>query len=282
MLAAIHIRQTHTDAGPRLCAAIATDDDIVLLTRDGHSDTDRTLLGLDAFDALYAKAQTSSARVHISDGPLRRTLKNVAESFPAVQFVDTAFGPFGVLLARASDAIGAHVAELLAADAARHEADIEALPPLVVATDASKAKNRRGTGLGCVSATGVHHMRMACDARSILERELLAIHMAVCRFSDPKLHILTDSRLALACLDGTYEGRPHIVEIVERIRNRTKGRAVEFSWVRGHNGHALNEVADRLAVTARRCHEANVSPEVASTIARNIVASLEDTLPETA
>lgn len=282
MLAAIHIRQTRTDAGPQICAAIATDDDVVLLTRDGDTETDRALLGLDAFDALYATARTSRARVHISDGTLRRTLKSVAESFPAVQFVDTAFGPFGVLLARASDTIGAHVAALLAADEARHEAEVEARPPLVVATDASKAKNRRGTGLGYVSDTGVHHMRMACDARSILEGELLAIHMAVCRFSTPKLHILTDSRLALACLEGTYEGRPEIVDVVERIRNRTKGRAVEFSWVRGHSGHPLNEVADRLAVAARRCHEANVSPEVASAIAGNIVASLRNTLPETA
>ncbi|AHD23769.1 hypothetical protein Y013_13275 [Rhodococcus pyridinivorans SB3094] len=44
----------------------------------------------------------------------------------------------------------------------------------------------------------------------------------------------------------------------------------------------LNEVADRLAVAARRCHDANVSPEVASTIANNIVASLKNPLPETA
>lgn len=282
MLAAIHIRQTHTDAGPQICAAIATDDNVVLLTRDGDSETDRLLLGLDAFDSLYAEAQSSHARVHISDGALRRTLKNVAESFPAVQFVDTAFGPFGALLARASDTIGAHVAALLAADEARREAELEARPPLVVATDASKAKNRRGTGLGCVSDTGVYQMRMACDARSILEGELLAIHMAVCRFSNPKLHILTDSRLALACLEGTYEGRPEIVEVVERIRKRIKGRAVEFSWVRGHSGHPLNEVADRLAVAARRCHDANVSPEVTSEIASNIVASLKNSLPETA
>ncbi|SUE15761.1 ribonuclease H [Rhodococcus gordoniae] len=282
MLAAIHIRQTHSDAGPQICAAIATDEDVALLTRDGDSETDRLLLGLDAFDALYAKAQASPARVHISDGMLRRTLKNVAESFPAVQFVDTAFGPFGVLLTRASATIGAHVAALLAADEARREAELEARPPLVVATDASKARNRRGTGLGCVSNAGVHHMRMACDARSILEGELLAIDMAVARFLHPKLHILTDSRLALACIEGTYEGRPEIADVVERIRNRIKGRTVEFSWVRGHSGHPLNEVADRLAVAARRCHDANVSPEVASTIANNIVASMKNPLPETA
>ena len=282
MLAAIHIRQTRSDAGPQICAAIATDDDVTLLTRDGDSDVDRALLGLDAFGALYEKAQVCPARVHISDAALRRTLKDVAESFPAVEFVDTAFGPFGTLLARASDAIGTHVAELLAADEARREAEIESRPPLVVATDASKARNRRGTGLGCVSNTGVHHMRMAPDARSILEGELLAIDMAIARFMHRKLHILTDSRLALACLEGTYEGRPEIVEVVERIRNRMKGRTVEFSWVRGHSGHPLNEVADRLAVAARRCHDASVSPEVTAAIAGNIVESLKSEMPETA
>ena len=282
MLAAIHIRQVRTDLGPLTCAALATDDGVRLFTRDGDTDADRSLVGLDAFAALYEQVRHASARLHLSDAGLRRNLKSVAASFPAVEFVDTAFGPFGVLLRHASDTIGEHVAGLLAADEQRREVARAALPPLLVATDASKARKLRGAGLGCISETGSHRMRMALDARSILEGELLAIEMGIDRFRDRDLRILTDSRLALAALDGRYHGRPGVTAVVDRIDDAVRGRDVQFSWVRGHNGHPLNEAAHRLAVAARRCHEANVSPDVAAAIANDIATSLHEEHPHSA
>ena len=33
---------------------------------------------------------------------------------------------------------------------------------------------------------------------------------------------------------------------------------ISYEWVRGHNGHPLNELADRLAVLARRNREMGV------------------------
>lgn len=282
MLAAIHIRQIHTGPNTMTCAVLATDTGVTLFTREGKDDADRYQAGLDAFAALYEQVRDTSARLHLSDADLRRTLKSVSDSFPAVEFIDTPFGRLGTLLQQASDAIGAHVTALLTEEEARREAAHAALPPLVVATDASKARNLHGTGLGCISETGARRMHMVPEARSILEGELLAIEMATTKFSDRDLHILTDSRLAIACLEGTYQGRPGISAVVDRIHRSIKGRAVQFSWVRGHDGHPLNEAAHRLAVAARRCYDANASHAVAEEIARNIVASLDESRSATA
>ncbi|MFI6398761.1 ribonuclease HI [Rhodococcus coprophilus] len=276
MLAAIHTCQIHAGPKPMTCAALATDTDSALFLREGHDQTDRSLAGLEAFAALYEQAKCSPVRLHISDAGLRSTLEAVSDSFPAVDFVDTPFGPLGPLLRRASDTIGAHVVALAAEEEARRDTERAQLPPLAVATDASKARRFRGTGLGCVSEKGVHRMLMAPDARSILEGELLAIEMATTKFPDRDLHILTDSRLAIACLAGTYKGRPAVSGVVDRIHRSIQGRSVRFDWVRGHDGHPLNEAAHRLAVAARRCYDAKVSPAVAAEIARNIVASLDE------
>ncbi|HEX2971834.1 MAG TPA: RNase H family protein, partial [Tepidisphaeraceae bacterium] len=50
--------------------------------------------------------------------------------------------------------------------------------------------------------------------------------------------------------------------IVDRIVQLGKHYNFSFSWVKGHNNDALNEVADRLAVGARRCKEMALPAEV--------------------
>jgi len=274
MLAAIHIRQTRTGNGPLTCAALVTGDDVSLFIREGYEEADRSLVGLDAFEALHCRAD-GPVRVHISDGPLRRIFKDVSGSFPEVEFVDIPFGPFGALLQRAVNAIDAHIAGVIAEEEAETQALRASRPPLLVATDASKGRKRRSTGLGCVSETGGRQMRVDLEARSVLEGELLAIEMAVKHFSGRNLHILTDSHLAVAALEGTYQGKAAVMEVVARIHEATKDRSVKVSWVRGHSGHPLNEAAHRLAMAARRFHEAEVPQDVAATIVDNILASLE-------
>ena len=74
MLAAIHIRQVRTDLGPLTCAALATDDGVRLFTREGNTETDRNMVGLDAFAFLYEQIRHDSARLHLSDAGLRRNL----------------------------------------------------------------------------------------------------------------------------------------------------------------------------------------------------------------
>ncbi|WP_186301174.1 RNase H family protein [Rhodococcus sp. WB9] len=108
---------------------------------------------------------------------------------------------------------------------------------------------------------------------------MLAIALAITGFPDRKLHILTDSQRAIACLEME---RPELITrcdgevlaIVEDIRHRLRGREVRISWVKGHSGHPLNEIADRLAVSVRRSHEADVPESTQRAIADNIVESL--------
>lgn len=124
---------------------------------------------------LPPRSPGSSRKRHRSSPP---DLMSVSESFLEVEFADTVFGPFSDLLRGAADAIGAHVAALLAENEARRAAERATRPPLVVATDASKGRNRRGTGLGFIAESGEHRIRVDTEASSILGGELLAIEMA--------------------------------------------------------------------------------------------------------
>jgi ribonuclease HI len=41
-------------------------------------------------------------------------------------------------------------------------------------------------------------------------------------------------------------------DLIEEVDARARELAVRFSWVRGHDGHAVNEVVDALAQSAAR------------------------------
>lgn len=81
------------------------------------------------------------------------------------------------------------------------------------------------------------------------------------------LSVLTDSKPALALLDRVrknvirnYDDMIAVRE-AQRILGLARGANVSFAWVRGHNGHSLNELADRLAVLARRNAESGTPDE---------------------
>lgn len=65
MLAAIHIRQTTTTAGPLSCAALATGTGIALFVRPEHSAEARFAVGLDAFAELCARTADKIGRAHV-------------------------------------------------------------------------------------------------------------------------------------------------------------------------------------------------------------------------
>ncbi|MBT2548958.1 hypothetical protein [Arthrobacter sp. ISL-65] len=58
-----------------------------------------------------------------------------------------------------------------------------------------------------------------------------------------------------------------------RILGSARGVDISYEWVRGRNGHPLNELADRLAVLARRSREMGVD---GVTKARMIASIRED------
>lgn len=100
-----------------------------------------------------------------------------------------------------------------------------------------------------------------CGGTTNNRMELEAVIDALDTLDGP-LHIICDSRYVIDCAtswirgwkrrgwrkaDGTpVKNR----ELLEQIDTLLDGRDVTFEWTRGHDGHALNEAADRRARAA--------------------------------
>ncbi|EME19570.1 ribonuclease HI [Rhodococcus triatomae] len=280
-LAVILSRQT-TRLGLSFAGVAVTDGNSLhtqVLVRAGADSDSRQAVVLDAFETVYRQAMTASEPVtlHVNDAEVRARLRVAGDSFPAVHIVDTARGRVPALLQVAGTAISTHLAELTPRRGRAATPQTEA----TVATDASKCTGRPGVGVACVRSDGAHRQKVLPDVRSVLHGELLAIELAVASFANRPLHVLSDSKGALACLGGDHPNLGDVATTVERIRQLARGRAVRYSWVRGHDGHPLNETAHRLAVAARRGHEADIPSETRNALADNIVANLVAASPGT-
>ncbi|MGG5753530.1 ribonuclease HI [Zafaria sp. Z1313] len=148
---------------------------------------------------------------------------------------------------------------------------------VIVSTDAS-AGTRGWTGQGWAIDFGHGILprlgHQACRGRDVLEAELRAILFALkeavahvpcpsnesCAFT-----VRSDSQLAVRMLQhpGWAPERATLrsLAIVDAIFHQMKGLPLRVEWVKGHNGDAGNELADRMAVMARRSAEAGLTPE---------------------
>lgn len=85
--------------------------------------------------------------------------------------------------------------------------------------------------------------------------------------ADEPLHLLADSKYAIQCVTEwtagwkargwrKADGKPVLNrEIIEAIDQAMRGRKVTFEWVRGHNGHPMNEAVDDLARGAAEAYQ---------------------------
>lgn len=87
--------------------------------------------------------------------------------------------------------------------------------------------------------------------------ELFAILRGVSRAMEmgiANLHIYSDSELSVQLLKGEKQTKKeHLLYLVQRIQKslaKKPSMKVEFSWVKAHNGHQWNEMADHLANSA--------------------------------
>jgi len=165
---------------------------------------------------------------------------------------------------------------------------------LVLACDSSRGRGKTVNGCGYVlayanGADPILGAYTAVSARGgIRAGELAAIrrglqstlgHHPVLREGVGDLKVLTDSKAALEVLDrvstGTLQPFDDADSVAEckRILGSARGVNISYEWVRGHNGHPLNEMADRLAVMARRNREMGVDDV---TNARMIAAVRQD------
>ncbi len=148
---------------------------------------------------------------------------------------------------------------------------------IVVATDASRGRNRPGgPSWAWVSDDGFGDAACTTKVSSINAAELLAIARAVeATPADTHVHVISDSKAAVALVRNLGKGHsPETLAATFSIKERVAVEAalsairtlvlaghLTIEWVRGHNGHRLNEAADRLALMARRLNDAGLGGE---------------------
>lgn len=159
--------------------------------------------------------------------------------------------------------------------------------PLTVATDASVGHVRGAplAGTAWVSAAGDYEIGV-CTTRVPLVGELAAIHRAVtCPHLTGPLTVLSDCRPAVHALGTVLEtGRiptaghirenHQIARLLRLIVVELRRRPIDVAWVKGHDGHGLNDIADRLAVQARRCAQSGGRLSQISALADRIAGEL--------
>lgn len=156
-------------------------------------------------------------------------------------------------------------------------------------TDASVSTDM--VGVAAVSASGGRMTDSFRDSGSpnhqmrILHGELTAILHAVRQWTGAACHLTvhSDSLHAVTILNefsGRFdESSLQVNRVVARIMElvsdyRHYGGTVTFEWVRGHEGEVHNETAHRLANTARRTLEWELSDDTAAAQMDNIVADM--------
>ena len=146
---------------------------------------------------------------------------------------------------------------------------------LVVATDGSFNPVTGVSASAVVSDTGLANAGPGRTRDAIVGAEIQAIVLALRTFPLHDLLVLSDSRRACsavsAALDGTIQDRSSTISAdLARCAELGHGRSIELRWVQGHNGHALNEAADRVARAQRRETEGISAPLSTRTVMNNV------------
>jgi len=249
---------------------------------DGHTTTvpferDHTqraeAVVLDAFEHFYALAEQSIIRpaLYIDHSGVRAETRRCAASFPAVVLTASPLGCLSELFHAAGRALPEVPKSSKNPDPTR-SGKRESI--LQVATDASKRRGRAGVGISAVDAAGRVYVDYLPDVESINLGECLAIEMAVRRHTG-QLEILTDSLHVATYLQSNDPDVPRWLISshagrVRALREKLQRTGSTVRWVRGHDGHPLNEAAHRAAIAVRRNNEFDVSPTVASDMYRRI------------
>lgn len=193
---------------------------------------------------------------------LRKLLVEQHDLFPGLMLRSVATGP--ALTTTWSSARAALTDSILRFDMQReeHRRMSRKGQRMVVATDASKGTHSPAIGWAAACSDG--QLRSgSIHGNSIEEGEFHAVQRAIKNFAAPHLGILdvlTDSLEVYRFIN-----LPHIRQRIDNPckqataclnaidRAQREGIVVNVHWVRGHNGHILNDFADRAAVNARRC-----------------------------
>lgn len=186
-------------------------------------------------------------------------------------------------------------AGIIAAGEAAHRQLDAVYAHLVISTDASCGRRSGWIGQGWVldfgHGTTARLGARAVEGRSVLEGELRAIrlalhaaHAAYTGTSDGRCDVLvrSDSQIALRMIEQPGWAPPGATPLcaaeVSRIRHHVRFATIRFEWVKAHDGDRANELADRLAVFARRAQDDCLSLAEAHRIAKGIRADAAQVL----
>jgi ribonuclease HI len=139
------------------------------------------------------------------------------------------------------------------------------MPRLCIATDASMALNKSSVaGIAWVAEDGRHATKIVdVHDGGIMVAELWAIQdIFASMHKGQKILIQSDSAPAIHAFNDRHRiitnSHKHCskkIEVLEAIEREMEQRDVEIMWVKGHNGHALNETADKLSRFSRHNYE---------------------------
>jgi len=216
---------------------------------------------IDAFLDLWSQHRDTGLILYVSDLVVRNLLREQGQVFPGLIVRDVVSGE------RLTDTWRRCRNEFERERVTREPVPVRRCSPvdaapLVIATDASRGKRGKETGLGIVTSAG--HVTMASTTTTtVLAGEFAAVDLALRKWWQRTwtMDILTDSQLVWRRLNqedllATQGRSPEESRCLHRLHDlRRKGVTVRVHWVRGHNGHLLNEFADRAAVAARRSSE---------------------------
>ena len=136
------------------------------------------------------------------------------------------------------------------------------MPKVTVYTDGGASGNPGPGGYGIVLLSGEHRKEMSRGFRLTTNNrmELLAVIIALetLKFDGTDVTIYSDSKYVVdAVTKGWVFGwekkgfaKKKNPDLWKRFLKIYPKHKVEFVWVKGHAGHELNEVADKLAVSA--------------------------------
>lgn len=236
---------------------------------------------IDAFLDLWQDHRDTGLVLYLSDSTVRRLVREQIASFPGLVIRDIVAG--GRMQSTWESCRACHHAEELTREPVTEEKKRSEL--LMVATDASRPKRGKITGLAAVGSDG--RVRMSnMTSESVLAGEFAAVGMALKTWAESAdtVWILTDSQKVSHFLNartgsGGRKGMSAQDDCLRKILElERQGIEVRISWVRGHNGHLLNDFADRAAVIARRCAEFKLDnrSDFAQRLRRELQQALSD------
>lgn len=133
---------------------------------------------------------------------------------------------------------------------------------VIVHTDGAASGNPGPGGYGVVLESGKHRKELWGGFRLTTNNrmELLAVIVALEALKRPGMEVtvVSDSRYVVDAVEKGWVfgwekkgfAKKKNPDLWRRFLKVYRQHKVRFKWIRGHNGHPLNELCDRLAVAA--------------------------------